>query len=143
MQEAQVNYTTFIEECRTAMADGYSDAATTGHLKDRGDVSVATGSRGRTPKYLRIPWQHVQALAQAQVSLSAVFIYLLLWRQHAIQRRRTVSLTTTMLTPFGFTRRQKAWALDSLERAKLIRVQRHRGKNPLVTFCEEDAPWIR
>jgi len=55
MQEAQVNYTTFIEECRTAMADGYSDAATTGHLKDRGDVSVATGSRGRTPKYPAYP----------------------------------------------------------------------------------------
>jgi hypothetical protein len=105
--------------------------------EEESEIQLPSVSAREARQYLRIPWQRLLALAQARVSLPAVFVYLLLWRQRMIRRSHTVPLTTAALAPFGLTRHQKAWALDSLERVGLIRVERRRGKNPLVTICGE------
>src|SRR5262245_35855174 len=117
-------YTTFIQECREAAAQGQ---ITTGfpHEQAEGIVIPFLNSTTRDPhRYLYIPWRQIQALVQAQVSLTACALYLILWRLHLIRKSRTVAVTTAVLAEFDFTRHQKNRALACLERTGLIQVER-------------------
>src|SRR5262249_15210267 len=89
---------------------------------------------GEDRHYLHMPWSRVQAVSHIRLSPTAIYVYLSLWRQHILRKSRTVALTTKTLSGFGFTRYQKNRALACLERAGLVRVERHRGRNPLVTL---------
>ena len=52
-------------------------------------------------------------------------------------RQNDLKLTSAVLSPFGVEDRSaKTRALQALEGAGLIRVERHPGRNPLVTIVE-------
>src|SRR5262245_31792373 len=68
-------------------------------------------------------------------------VYLLLWRQTRIEKRREVKLTSTSLRGHGISRHQKETALSHLERAGLIVVKRCGRRNPEVTLLDlPDSP---
>jgi hypothetical protein len=142
MQGDTEDYASFIAECRSATANDHTDVLVSTEKEEGIDVLLPSRTTREARQYLRIPWHQVHALAQVRLSVTAIYVYLLLWRQRTIRKSRTVPLTTAALAGFGFTRYQKARALACLERAGLIRVERHRGKNPLVTFCGEASLWM-
>ena len=55
-----------------------------------------------------------------------------------LERRPTVKLTSAFLARFGITHDQKTRALACLEEAGLMTIQRHHGKNPVVTLLAEE-----
>jgi hypothetical protein len=71
----------------------------------------------------------------------ALAVFAVLWRESTMKRTLTVSLSTTELHSWGISHDQKARALSTLERLRLIRVQSRSGKNPLVTLCVAVTPW--
>src|SRR5262249_47661546 len=64
-------------------------------------------------------------------------VYLILHQQSTILSSRAVELSSTRLSRIGVSRWQKYEALDDLESAGLISVERRPRKNPLVTLLEE------
>src|SRR5262249_53853813 len=60
----------------------------------------------------------------------ALAVYLLLWRQAAVERSDVVTLTTAGLRQHGLTRSEKETALRHLEAAGLVRGDRRGKKNP-------------
>jgi hypothetical protein len=79
----------------------------------------------------------------AQLPGKAWVVYMVLRRRSRLDITPTVPLSTVALSRFGITRRQKEYALASLEAAHLITVDRTHGKNPRVTLRAEDLPWVR
>jgi carboxylesterase type B len=51
-----------------------------------------------------------------------------------VTRRQTVTLSSKLLAEFGVDRHSSYRALQALEVAALVRVQRRKGKKPLVTI---------
>jgi len=64
---------------------------------------------------------------------------MLLMFRSRLQRSARVSCTTAWLARFGVTHDQKTRALACLEKAKLLTIERHHGKNPVVTLTPEGA----
>jgi|SRR6516162_656714 len=140
MQDLDINYEAFIENCWEAYGNVHFDAWS---LKESA-TTIPGVPISTPPAFLFIPWQCIQALRRSRVSLAGVFVYLILWRLCRMRKQWTVPLSSAVLAPFGFERWDKARALADLERVGLIQVVRQRGKNPLVTLCgEQDAPWMR
>lgn len=86
-------------------------------------------------RFLRgpIPWPWItraMQLGRAPLALSLV-----IWRLVGVQRSRTVHLTASEWECVG-ERKAVYRALDVLERAGLITVERHRGRGPMVEVCE-------
>jgi hypothetical protein len=69
----------------------------------------------------------------------ALAVYLVIVRGSRIKGSPTFSLTTAFLARFGLSRREKAGALQHLEKAGLITVERRPRQNPVVTLREQDA----
>ncbi len=59
-----------------------------------------------------------------------------LWYLAGLHRARTVSLPNRVLAQFGVDRHAKYRALNWLERDALVIVERHPGRNPVVTLLE-------
>ena len=72
----------------------------------------------------------------ARLSGKALAVGIVLWFRSGLERNNRVSLPTTVLVLFGIDRHAKARALESLEKASLIVVERRKGKNPVVTLLE-------
>lgn len=143
MGEPTRDYTQFIRDCRLATTNGYRDTPTVTDT-DTGSV-VALPNRGTPTRtlYVHLPWHQVQILMEARVSPTALYLYLCVWRQCALRKSLTIALTATTLAGLTFSRYQKTRALGALERAGLLRVERHRGLNPLVTLTVDTPPWTR
>jgi hypothetical protein len=65
-------------------------------------------------------------------------VYMVLLLRTRLEKSSTVSLTGCFVRRFGLTKDDKFRALQQLEHAGLIRVERERGKNPRVTLLEVD-----
>ena len=59
-----------------------------------------------------------------------------LWFLVGLKNARTVQLLSSELTRFGVSRQAKYRALHRLENAGLVTVERHLGRNPVVTILE-------
>lgn len=67
---------------------------------------------------------------------------LAVWFRAGTTKSREVALTRALAAEFGVDRYAKARALDHLEQAGLVSVQRISGRNPVVTIfdAEEASP---
>ena len=63
----------------------------------------------------------------------SLHVGLLLWFRMGCESSHTVRLTPTHLKKFGVRRHTGYRALKALEKAGLVRVERHRGRAPVVT----------
>ena len=89
-------------------------------------------------------WWLIQALrAGIRKSYGAVFIGLLLWRQYWLERQKQpLKLTGAVLKKFGLKKRFARHALDSLEKAGLIYVQKFNYRSPLITIVTQEKDYL-
>ena len=83
-------------------------------------------------KFVHVPWVWLDRLKVSNRGSTyrlAMFLIYEYWRNGG----RPIRLSNGMLTSAGITRRSKDRALQELERFKLIKVERHPRKSPLVT----------
>lgn len=67
---------------------------------------------------------------------SPVVVALALWFQAGVDKRRTVSLTGSLLGRFGSKRHSGYRGLVKLEQAGLVSVDRRPGRSPVVTLLD-------
>jgi hypothetical protein len=116
-------------------------------------LSLPGGSRATPPskkpprhkageKFLRgpIPWNWLAQAARLPGKASQVAITV--WFLAGIKDRRTVALSGSVLEDLGVDRFAKYRGLEALEKAGLVSVSRHPGRNPMVTILnlEEVTP---
>lgn len=96
----------------------------------------AEQKKRRDGEFLRGPIPLPWLLAASALPGKAVLkLALLLWFRAGIEGRQTaIRLSSSSLKRFGITARTAFNALEALEAAHLIRVERHRGRNPLVSL---------
>lgn len=92
--------------------------------------------RQKSKKFLKGPVPLSWLMVAAQLSGKSLAVGIALWFRSGLERSNQVQLPTTLLNLFGIDRHAKARALDSLEKASLIAVERRKGKNPIVTLLE-------
>jgi hypothetical protein len=68
----------------------------------------------------------------------ALAVYLVLLQRSRVAKAKTIPLTTVILSRFGLSRWDKRSSLPALERAGLVRVERRRDRNPLVTLLDHE-----
>jgi hypothetical protein len=87
-------------------------------------------------KFLKgpIPWTWISEAARQPGR--SLHVALALWFLAGINKNSTVPLTNTVLKPLGLDRFAKGRSIKRLERAGLISVNRHAGRNPLVTILD-------
>jgi hypothetical protein len=141
MNEHLPDYTSFIQECRTAAANGHLSMVIPIDRHSDVESPFPSTATDEAPQYLYIPWPQIQIMARTQLFGIAPYIYLMVWRQCLLRKSLTVSLTSEALFGFAFSRYQIQRALACLERAGLLRVERHRGRKPLVTLKVDTPPW--
>ena len=72
----------------------------------------------------------------APLSGKALAVGLAIWFWAVLHRRRDhLSICGTLLERFGVRRHAGYRGLAALERAGLVKVERHRGRCPRVTLC--------
>jgi hypothetical protein len=104
-------------------------------LNGAGAVKVELAARHRRPRNRFLPALPEQTFRQLiQLPRRAWAVYCALLLRCRLERKKTVVLTTYFLSQFGLTRTDKSRALPRLERAGLIRVERHSRHNPTVTL---------
>jgi len=130
--DVSVDWESLLQECRL------EDLPPS--LEDEIFASGDEGAQALSRAFLFIPWAQIVTLRTVRAPLSAVFVYLVLWRLRRMRRRRTVVLTSGALAPFGLTRWDKHRALVYLEAKGLLTVTRSRGRNPLVTLTVDTPP---
>ena len=64
----------------------------------------------------------------------ALALYLVITLRSRLERSQTVTLTSAFVARFGLSRKEKAGALQQLENAGLITVERRPRRNPVVTL---------
>ena len=87
-------------------------------------------------KFLKgpIPWKWLTEAGK--LTGHALHVGIALWHLRFLTRSRTVALSGKLLEELGVSRFAGYRALTALEEAGLVSVQRHRGRNPVVTILE-------
>jgi hypothetical protein len=91
-------------------------------------------------KFLKgpIPWKWLTQAAQ--LPGKAIHVGIVLWFLAGIKLRRTVALSGSILRDFGVDRYAGYRGLKTLEGASLVSVNRHPGRNSLVTILDLEEP---
>ena len=91
---------------------------------------------GRGQRYLRgpIPWTWLETAMR--LPGKALHVGVAIWFHAGLQRRGDVALSLTSFERLGFDRTTASRGLTTLERAGLVRVERHPGRKPIVTLLE-------
>jgi hypothetical protein len=93
-------------------------------------------------KFLRGPidWEWLKKAGRLPGKALQVAIILRFWEgikwREGIKQRKTKILSNMALKDFEISRYAKKYALKNLEDAGLIRIERHRGRSPIVTIIE-------
>jgi hypothetical protein len=89
---------------------------------------------GPGEKFLKgpIPWSWISK--GASLKGQALHVGIALWLLAGIKRSQSVALSNSVLQDLGVSRYSGYRALHSLESAGLISVDRHTGRNPVVTI---------
>ena len=87
-------------------------------------------------KFLKgpIPWEWLTQAAK--LPGKAFEVGIALWFLAGVQRKRTVTLSGSALRDLEVSRFAGYRALSALEKTGLVSVQRHPGRNPIVTILE-------
>jgi DNA-binding MarR family transcriptional regulator len=101
-------------------------------------VPGLTRSRAAS-RFLRgpIPWCDLSKAAA--LGGKALALFLAIHHQCALRRNPTVKLPGSLLASLSIGRRAAADALDRLERAGLVTVQRHNKSKPVITIVNQPA----
>ena len=81
-----------------------------------------------------IPWQWLERAAQ--LPGKTLHVAITLWQRAGMGKSNRLKLSTKVLDGMGVDRYAKRRALTALEGAGLVSVERHHGKNPIVTLLE-------
>lgn len=101
--------------------------------------------RGKAPRpksgscFLRgpIPMDWICAASKASGHGSGVKVAIALWYLSGLNRQaRTVKLRGSVLREMGVDRHAGYRGLEALEKAGLVSVERHPGRNPVVTILD-------
>jgi hypothetical protein len=87
-------------------------------------------------KFLKGPVPLAWLASAARLPGKALHVSIVLWFMAGLKGTQTVSLPKAALQLFGVNRNAKYRALNLLEEAKLIEVERHIGRNPQVTLLD-------
>jgi hypothetical protein len=106
-----------------------------GRLPERKLGRTGVQRRGR---FVRgpIPWHWI--CRAARLPGAALPVSVALWLLSGIRSTRTVSLGNAIVGELGVKRHAKYRALEGLEAAGLVSVERHPGRNPRVTLIAEE-----
>jgi hypothetical protein len=115
-------------------------------IRDCDIKAVPVDVLGRQPRaraygdrFLRgpIPWADIEkAAAQGGKALA---LFLAVHHQCVLRHSRTVKLPGLLLASLSIGRKAAADALDRLERAGLVMVQRHNKSKPVITIVSQPA----
>lgn len=91
---------------------------------------------GPGEKFLKgpVPWAWVEKAGRLKGH--ALHVGIALWLLAGINKNRTVKLSSSPLDNLGVSRFSMYRALQKLESAGLITVDRHTGRNPVVTILD-------
>lgn len=89
--------------------------------------------RANTLPFVHVSLDWVRQAQETQGSFSVVTA-LLVWFRHSVTGEDWFSVSNASAAKFGLNRKQKASGLQALELGGLIRVQRKKGRSPLVTI---------
>ncbi len=81
-----------------------------------------------------IPWDWLDQAARQPGK--ALHVAIALWFLAGVKRTRTVALSGSVLSGLSVKRHSGYRGLTALEQAGLVRVERHPGRNPIVTILE-------
>jgi hypothetical protein len=98
--------------------------------------SLPTHKKGA--RFLKGPIPMSWLAAAARQGGKALHVGVALWHLAGMKNNGRVLLSGSVLTSFGVSRYSTSRALKSLERAKLVEVERHPGRRAVVTIL--DAP---
>ncbi len=75
----------------------------------------------------------------ATVNPTAVLVGLAVWFRSGCERSDKVRIGHSVLAQFGISRQQGYRGLAALESVGLVKVERHRGCNPVVTILQRKS----
>src|SRR5262249_5070527 len=96
----------------------------------------ARASAPRAPLFIKGPLPAAWFRAAAALPGKALAVGQALWFLRGLKGRRTVRLAAKALACFAVRRKPGQRGLAKLEAAGLVRVERKRGRSPLVTILE-------
>jgi len=93
-----------------------------------------TGPSGSPPfeKFIKGPVSLSWITSASKISSSALSVGILLWYYHGLSGVPIIKLTTKKLKEFGISKRTAYRALQRMEDARLVHVDRKYGRAPLV-----------
>ncbi len=91
---------------------------------------------GPGEKFLKGPIPMSWLSKAARLKGQALHVGMALWFLAGIKRNGTVALASSVLEDLGVSRYSEYRALRELEDAGLITVDRHNGRNPVVTILD-------
>jgi hypothetical protein len=90
-------------------------------------------------KFLKGPVPLTWLARAAQLPGKSLHVGIVLWFVAGLHRRRTVPLSSELLSLLGVDRHAKYRALAWLEHEGLVAIDRRPGCNPIVTLLEPEA----
>ena len=90
-------------------------------------------------KFLKGPVPLPWLIAAAELPGKTFIVGIVIWFRCGLCKSSTITLPSTVLSLFHIDRSAKSRALDSLEKASLITVERRSGKSPVVTVLDMQA----
>ena len=91
-------------------------------------------------KFLRGPIPLSWLSVAAQLPGKSLHVAIAIWLMASLAKSAIVPLSNAAALPFGLDRNAKYRALEWLEEAGLISVERKAGRSPVVTVLEVEAP---
>ena len=90
----------------------------------------------KSHKFLKGPIPLPWLIIAAQLPGKTFVVGIVIWFRCGLCKSSTITLPSTVLSLFGVDRNAKRRAIDLLEKASLITVDRRLGKNPIITILE-------
>ena len=87
-------------------------------------------------KFLKGPIPLAWLIAAARLPGKTFVVGVVIWYRAGLCKAPIIKLPSTVLSLFGINRHTKRRALESLEKASLISVDRSPGKNPTITIID-------
>lgn len=104
------------------------------------DSAIRTARQPRGQRFLQGPITLAWLAAASRQPGKALHVSIALWFLKGLTKSWQVKLTTQVLTELGVDRHAGYRGLAALERAHLVHVVRHRGRQPVVTILEVPTP---
>ncbi len=91
----------------------------------------------RQQRFLKGPVPLHWLIAASQLPGKALAVGIAIWFRAGLTRSSSITLSSSHLALWGIDRSAKLRALNALEEASLIALERRNGKNPIITIIRE------